>query len=759
MSLKPAQKDAKESKSVIDEAKQVFQFDEFRLDVLKRQLTRNGEVVPLYSKAFDLLLVMARNTGRDLSKDELLEAVWPGQMLEEANLTVNMSAVRKALGEKATQPRYIINIPGRGYRFVADLNGADKPEAILIETQTVSHITVTQERENTNDAAVAPALPAARHSLLKRPAFLVALSLALVVAGVASVYLVRWFSSHRAGAGFHQIRFRQLTNDGGVVVAAISPDGKFFASVHLEKNSGRQSLRLGQANGQPPIELRPFAEVSYRQVEFAPDGSSLYYANIETGGNSSYYLNSDTGFALYRMPVLGGVPVKVRENIGTYFSVAPDGRRVAFLRGDRARKISSVVIANLDGSDEKEALELPYTRALNSSCLSWSPDGTTIALSARKEDNQPVIASLFLLDVASGKLKPLSDARWREVGAVAWLKDGSGILAIAGRAGTEDDRQVWLITYPRGEVRQITNDLFNYSNALSVTSDSQTVLTTQVQQNTNIWVGPAKDLAGAKQITFGVSNRGDGLSGVDWTPDGRILYTSIIDKSQTIWVMNADGSNPKQLTPTGTTATIPGITGDGRRLVFESDHDGASEIWRVNIDGTDLRQLTTCGKNYSPSVSADGKWVVYKSNCDAVGRLWRLSIDGGAPVRLTDQPGSWPWISPDGKWVACAYWVEPTKYKLGLVSIEGGPPAKVFDIAGQANFRYGIKWTADSKAITYRDWVSGIWRQSIDGGAPERLPGLPDEKIFANGWSRDGKLFAFVRGVTPRDVVLIRSEN
>src|SRR5438067_1623054 len=116
---------------------------------MKRQLLREGEVVPLYSKAFDLLLVMVQNGGRDLTKDELLETVWPGQMLEEANLTVNMSAVRKALGEKAVRPRYIVNIPGRGYRFVADVREArDVPAAVIFETRTISQITVEQEETN-----------------------------------------------------------------------------------------------------------------------------------------------------------------------------------------------------------------------------------------------------------------------------------------------------------------------------------------------------------------------------------------------------------------------------------------------------------------------------------------------------------------------------------------------------------------------------------------------------------------------------------
>src|SRR6266571_1609257 len=104
--------------------------------------------MPLYSKAFDLLLLLVESNGRDLSKDEILESIWPGQILEESNLTVNISAVRRALGERAAQPRYLITIPGRGYRFVADVrNPQDGLEGLVIESQTISQITVEEETE------------------------------------------------------------------------------------------------------------------------------------------------------------------------------------------------------------------------------------------------------------------------------------------------------------------------------------------------------------------------------------------------------------------------------------------------------------------------------------------------------------------------------------------------------------------------------------------------------------------------------------
>ena len=124
----------------------MYEFDEFRLDVAKRQLLREGEVVPLYSKAFDLLLLLVESRGRDLTKEEILERIWPGQILEESNLTVNISAVRRALGEKASNPRYLVTIPGHGYRFIANITAVeDLPQGVLIETETVSQVVVEEE--------------------------------------------------------------------------------------------------------------------------------------------------------------------------------------------------------------------------------------------------------------------------------------------------------------------------------------------------------------------------------------------------------------------------------------------------------------------------------------------------------------------------------------------------------------------------------------------------------------------------------------
>lgn len=98
-----------------------YEFDAFRVDSLKRLLLRTDEPVPLPPKAFDTLLTLIQSHGRVLNKDELMEAVWPDTTVEENNLTQNISAIRKALGERRGEHLYVVTVPGRGYRFVADV--------------------------------------------------------------------------------------------------------------------------------------------------------------------------------------------------------------------------------------------------------------------------------------------------------------------------------------------------------------------------------------------------------------------------------------------------------------------------------------------------------------------------------------------------------------------------------------------------------------------------------------------------------------
>ena len=111
--------------------KTTYVFEGYRLDPAKRLLySPLGEQVPLVPKAFDILLYLVENASRVVEKNELMDAIWPDTAVEENNLTQNISSIRKALGERHKENRFIATIPGRGYKFVAEVTAAGSNDPV-----------------------------------------------------------------------------------------------------------------------------------------------------------------------------------------------------------------------------------------------------------------------------------------------------------------------------------------------------------------------------------------------------------------------------------------------------------------------------------------------------------------------------------------------------------------------------------------------------------------------------------------------------
>lgn len=129
---------------------QTFSFGDFELDGAKRLLLKQGKPVSLNSKAFDLLYVLVENHGQIVHKEELFDKVWEGQFVEENNLTVHISALRKIFGERKNDHQFIATIPGKGYKFVADVRlPFEKSEQKKLNDLAVSqnNLTVSASRE------------------------------------------------------------------------------------------------------------------------------------------------------------------------------------------------------------------------------------------------------------------------------------------------------------------------------------------------------------------------------------------------------------------------------------------------------------------------------------------------------------------------------------------------------------------------------------------------------------------------------------
>jgi Tol biopolymer transport system component/DNA-binding winged helix-turn-helix (wHTH) protein len=771
----------------------VYEFGPFHLDATRRVLLKEGEPLKLFPKEFDTLLALVERSGELLEKDDLMRQVWQNTIVEESNLTTNISHLRKLLGESRDRHDYIVTVPGRGYRFVAGVRQAF--DEVIVRERT--RITVEEEEEGAESSAeyslplvrsngdpvrteltarAVETLPAnnrnerlvnadqvaidrantatlpvmAPVAARRKTWFSLALATVLVTVSVSAFFLYGFLRGPTPAAPFQNVTLKQLTTNSRTTLATLSPDGKLF--VYVSRVGGHEGLWLGHVGGGEPVALRPPEDVTYRSLNFSLDGGSLYYVAV-----SDKYPRG----TLFRMPLLGGVPDKLRDNVGVKVAFAPDMKHFAYARHDAGKKLSSVVIADTEGAGEHVLVSRPEHLPFRPPSPSWSPDGTKLAVGA-VTDEKGESSEVFVLSVVNGQIKPLTALAWNSVYSTVWLPDGSGLAMVAKEKGAWDSVQLWHISYPGGAARRILSDLDNYGSTLSLSSDGQLLLATQDQRINNVWVAPAADLSQAKQITFSSIGRRDGWSNLDWTPDGKLLYGAIIRESGTIWTMGADGDNQKQLTSAGHMDRYLSVPADGSLMVFESNRSGDAEIWRATTDGGDMRQLTTGGGNAKPHVSPDGKWVVYESLRDGLQTIWRVSVEGGEPMRLADRPASWPRVSPDGKLIACGYeaQLDPLRTQLALIPIEGGRPVDLFDVPRLANFNYGIRWTPDGKAVTYRDWANGIWRQPLGGGKPERLAGLPEEKLYAYAWSSDGRHFAFVRGAEElRDVILLRNNK
>ena len=111
-----------------EESTRWYMFGPFRIDPTERVLRRNGDIVSLTPKVFEMLLALVESRGRVVQKEELLDRLWPDVFVEEANLNVNMSILRRVLGGERKH-QYIETISKRGYRFVASVRELEKPRA------------------------------------------------------------------------------------------------------------------------------------------------------------------------------------------------------------------------------------------------------------------------------------------------------------------------------------------------------------------------------------------------------------------------------------------------------------------------------------------------------------------------------------------------------------------------------------------------------------------------------------------------------
>ena len=449
---------------------------------------------------------------------------------------------------------------------------------------------------------------------------------------------------------------------------------------------------------------------------------------------------------------------------------SPDGKKIVFVRQASKNKTSNLMTANADGSAEANLSVLRDPAYFSDGGPAWSPDGSRIAVS-ETPDGDFLKFSVETVAVASGAKTRLGSRAWGGPRQIAWLPDGSAIIFASPVDKMSLNPQIWQVSYPDGEARRITNDL-NFYSGITITADGSALATVQVSLIASLAItnfGSVISFSSPHQVTSGIG-RADGLGGITWAPDDKIIYGYYSGGAIRFATVASDGSKLHDLALDVAEPLWPEACGDGQHFVFNARNQSQGiSVWRADTDGGNLKQISTGGLDVLPTCSLDGKSVLY-SDASGDGRVMRISIDGGTPVPLTTVFMQSAQFSPDSQTMAAFYRPDPSKApKIAIVSLDGGEIRSQYDVPNEAvtdgdNGGHKLEWTKDGRNViysVYKDETASIWAQPISAPgappvAPKRIASFPSEtRVWAISISPDGKQILYSSGRNATDAVLI----
>jgi eukaryotic-like serine/threonine-protein kinase len=535
------------------------------------------------------------------------------------------------------------------------------------------------------------------------------------------------------------MQISKLTESGGAIAGAISPDGRYAAYI---KRGEQQSLWVKQIVTGSEAQVVPPGPGWFgnRHPTFTPDGNYIYYEHTDPADEGG-------DIVLYSVPSLGGTPQRILDDVDTPIAFSPDGRQMAFGHFDAGHgNKPQLVVANSDGTNrhviaEREAL------AVGGSFLSWSSDGKFIA-AAQYQLTKDSLSSVLIFAPNGALVKSFPYSFL--VDGVAWLPDSSGFF-LQVRAGEMNLRpQIKFQPYPSGPLQNVTNDLNEY-HTITVTADGKALVTVQEQESSAVYIGsvPAK-LPGEIKLNSAPITQGQADGGwVHWSNDGKIYYQ---DNALHSFRMNPDGSSRVQV-PDRESVGLYAISCGPDALIFAMFRDNALNLFRQNLTTGELKQLTFERDAEVPACTKDGKFVYY---IDYFGPdLKRLSTAGGQPETVVQGVSGGASLSPDNRRLA---FLKAAEHKNTIVvqDLDGGNKISLSTIGTT----HSPGWAPDGRALILAKATgagSNLFYQPLDGSKPTQLTHFDTEPmgIADYSFSPDGKQIAITRGrVNDSDLVM-----
>ena len=634
-----------------------YRFADVEIDFQNLRLTVGSEIRALEPKSFRLLLFLVRNRGRAIPKDEILTAVWADTFVSDNSLAKAVAQVRKALDDDPKAPRFIETVPSVGYRFVAEV------------TEDIGQVAVPAEPMPGPPAAPsAVALPTAPRPRRFWLWVTVAATILLLVNGAL------WFLKLRTAPLSPQRLVPVTTYAGSERYPSFSPDG--------------------------------------RQVAFYWDG--------EKGGNPGIYVK-----------LLGDTnALRLTHGQDAFPAWSPDGRRIAFVRGAitetaRAGRISpghGIYMVSALGGAERKLLDIETAGQ-----ISWSADGKWLALARRDPPNPSrpgaPFSAIFILSPEGGEPRRVSSPREAFDIAPAFSPDGQRLAWAECPHLNRFSCDIYVQALgkdaaPAGSPRQVTRQAAEiYGISWSRDGRSLTYSAAHTLHTPYLWrvdidgqQAPQRlEVAGPMAFAPSVSPVANRL----------VFEKSVVDVD--IWRWRAStGMEP--LIVSSLSEYTPKYSPEGTRIAFCSDRAGeGTEIWIAQADGSGPVQLTNGpGRNQgSPQWSPDGRWIAFDSEGqDGHFEIYVIEPGGGSPRKVTSEVWNtfMPFWGPDGKWI---YFLG-THSQIWRAPVAGGRAEQVTTQGGAIGHV-----SADGAQLFYQKLrANALFARPLTGGEEQQV--LPD---------------------------------
>jgi Tol biopolymer transport system component/DNA-binding winged helix-turn-helix (wHTH) protein len=669
----------------------LYEFGPFRLDATERLLLRGDKHIPITPKAFETLLVLVEHGGHVIDKNELMKKVWPNTFVEEVNLAKNVSSLRKILGEDQSEHHYIETIPKRGYRFVAGVREVWAKDTIpqpelspTASTDELVQLGATGTQPKSSHLGLATAVEHSRSAVIKR----MVLPFLFIVLG-ASVAFVFWTFLFRPKPKPPSPLFTitPVTSLAGTEdQAAFSPDGKQIAFVWDGESEDNGDIYVKLVGAEQPLRLttNPAAETD---PTWSPDGRDI-----------AFLRHSAKAAALCVISSLGGAERKLADIfpyrpvvIGNTLNYSPDGKFLVLPDKQSQDEPFSIYSVTLQ-SGEKTKLTSPPAGSVGDLFPAYSPNSQTLAF---VRSISIAAADIYLFAAGAAEPQRLTFDN-TSIRGLSWTPDGKELVFASRRGGS--NYGLWKISKADGVLERLTaNERDIYSPTIS--HQGNRLSYTQSMSDANIWqFDLTKNKPQDQQLHLLIASTLE-ENGPQYSADGkRIVFASRRSGSFEIWICDADGRNPRQLTNIGGALTgTPRWSPDSRHIVFDSWLGGNAAIYVINADGGAARRLTSdTDEDVTPSWSRDGRWIYFGCTRSGSMQIWKISAEGGAATQVTRHGGFEGFESADGQY----FYYAKGRAMPGIwrVPVGGGEESLVVDYHQAGLWRY---WAVTDKGIYF----------------------------------------------------------